>query len=184
MPSEQSASRQPSRVRQSTATMRPRASRRYSMRPPCASVCSTRCSYFEMFTEKFRHRGKQPTRLHGQRRRRDPGVKGQMPLRRLAGGNLGHNFRESRYMVQRVCAREPSLKSDVLSYFSIRHLRRVSERSGGGAEALERLISANPAELPDEVTLIRKRPPPERGPGVDDKPSRTGRKRPPRPIRT
>lgn len=43
-------------------------------------------------------------------------------------------------------------------------------------EALERFISVDPAELPDTVKLRQKRPPPKRGPGVVDKPSRAKRK--------
>ena len=36
-------------------------------------------------------------------------------------------------------------------------------------EALERFIGADPKQLPDEVKLKRKKPPPKRGPGVDGK---------------
>ncbi len=37
-------------------------------------------------------------------------------------------------------------------------------------EALERFIGVEPAELPDNVKLKRKKPPPKRGPGVAGKP--------------
>lgn len=37
-------------------------------------------------------------------------------------------------------------------------------------EALERFIQTDPAELPDNVKLRRKKPPPKRGPGVAGKP--------------
>ncbi len=43
------------------------------------------------------------------------------------------------------------------------------------AEAMERFINVDPAELPDEVKLRRKKPPPKRGPGVDTKPRAVGR---------
>ncbi|CAM3196775.1 hypothetical protein SPAN111604_09930 [Sphingomonas antarctica] len=36
-------------------------------------------------------------------------------------------------------------------------------------EALERFIGVKPEELPPEVKLVRKRPPPKRGPGVEVK---------------
>lgn len=35
-------------------------------------------------------------------------------------------------------------------------------------EALERFIGVDPRELPDNAKLKRKRPPPKRGPGVDE----------------
>lgn len=38
-------------------------------------------------------------------------------------------------------------------------------------EALVRFIGTKPEELPDNVKLKRKRPPPKRGPGVAEKPS-------------
>jgi hypothetical protein len=37
------------------------------------------------------------------------------------------------------------------------------------SEALERFISTNPAELPDNVKLRQKKGPPKRPPGVDEK---------------
>ncbi len=37
------------------------------------------------------------------------------------------------------------------------------------AEALERFVGVDPKELPDEVKLKRKKPPPKRGPGVSGK---------------
>lgn len=37
------------------------------------------------------------------------------------------------------------------------------------AEALERFIGVDSAELPEAVKLKRKRPPPKRGPGVAEK---------------
>lgn len=36
-------------------------------------------------------------------------------------------------------------------------------------EALERFIGTKPSELPDNVKLKRKKPPPKRGPGVAKK---------------
>ena len=36
-------------------------------------------------------------------------------------------------------------------------------------EALERLIGVEPAEIPDEAKLLRKKPPPKRGPDVTEK---------------
>lgn len=36
-------------------------------------------------------------------------------------------------------------------------------------EALERFIGVDPAELPDNVKLRQKKPPPKRGPGVEGK---------------
>lgn len=36
-------------------------------------------------------------------------------------------------------------------------------------EALERFIGVDPAELPDNVKLRRKKPPPKQGPGVAEK---------------
>ena len=41
-------------------------------------------------------------------------------------------------------------------------------------EALERFIGTDPKELPDNVKLRQKKPPPKRGPGVTGKPSRSG----------
>jgi hypothetical protein len=38
-------------------------------------------------------------------------------------------------------------------------------------EALERFIGTDPAELPENVKLRQKKPPPKRGPGVAGKPS-------------
>ncbi len=38
-------------------------------------------------------------------------------------------------------------------------------------EALERFIGTDPAELPDNIKLKQKRPPPKRGPGVEEKPN-------------
>lgn len=38
------------------------------------------------------------------------------------------------------------------------------------AEAMERFIGTKPEELPDNVRLRQKRPPPKRGPGVAGKP--------------
>lgn len=39
------------------------------------------------------------------------------------------------------------------------------------AEALEQFIGVDPAELPENVKLKRKKPPPKRGPGVAGKAS-------------
>lgn len=38
-------------------------------------------------------------------------------------------------------------------------------------EALERFIGVDPSELPDNIKLGKRRGPPKRPPGVDDKPS-------------
>lgn len=44
----------------------------------------------------------------------------------------------------------------------------------GFGEALERFIGVKPSELPDNVKLKRKKPPPKRGPGVAGKPASKG----------
>jgi hypothetical protein len=41
-------------------------------------------------------------------------------------------------------------------------------------EALERFIGTDPADLPENVKLRQKKPPPERGPGVAEKPTQKG----------